>query len=339
MYAKGHSVNKFNKPLLMIGLALALLLVMAPALAQSELSDDELALLDRVLAAAEAQEEPGSYVSEYESVSAQQFDVSLGDVVQSIVEEISVTGERTITTGDETYGQAFYTVGVTQDQGFGPTSFVIDVEFRYVDGALYAIGEYVESEGDVPPIEEGWIVVEDAFAVPYLNLIDVEELLGLFEDEAGEDAEGEEGDTDIIDALALIRDQATSVTLEEVETGEATFDGVTIAFGWDGLLAILEAEGEAPPPEDPIFSLFGETLAGVPDVVQVTILLDEDDTIRGLTYSATIEIGGIDLGEIDPTAAGAVIDTLVLELFQSEAISSIGEAFEVPEVPEVTTAG
>lgn len=323
------------KSLLFVVLALLLAL---PIFAQGDLSDEELALLDRLADASDATEDATSFVSTFESMQNQDFNISFGDTVQAISEAVSVTAERVVTRGDAPYGSAFYTVEITQSDGLSPEiSYEMEIEFRYVDGMLYAQGAYVESEGDVPPLEEGWVIAENAFSYPFLNGVDVEELLELFTtgEELGEDEEEES----LLEAIAVIRDQATSVTLEEVEVEGVPLEAISITFGWDGLLAILETEDSAPPEDDPIFGLFEEQLAGVGDVVTVIFLIDEEDVIFGIAYEASIEISDIDMGELDATAAGATIDLLALELFQGEIRTQIGEAFDVPEIPEVAAAG
>ncbi len=336
-------MQKLKQSVLSIFVLVALLALSVPFLsAQSDLSDEELALLDRVAAAVEAAEEPESYVSLYQSEAGQNLEVSMGDTSQIILDSSTVFAERTVTLGENPYGTALYELVATQDAGMGAASYVLEAEFRFIDGTLYAQAAYVETEGDVPPVPEGWFIVDDPLAYAFLDLMNVEELLETFGVVTDEDAEEEDGDSlgdGLLDILPAIRDSATAVTLEADELDGTPVDVIQIAFGWDAVLAILESQGNAPPEDDPVFALFERELAGVSDAGNAIYVLDADDNVIGFGTELVIELTEIDMGEIDPSAAGAMMDSFIISNNEVEIVSSVGEAFEVPEVPELAPAG
>jgi hypothetical protein len=306
--------------LMTAALALTLMLGSTGVFAQDGdgLSEEEQAALERFEAASERVDEYDSYTATDVTTNELSFNISIMgfDAVQS--ERTTTTTEQTVVMVDgEPNVQANILVeSVSTSELPGEpgeaTSFVMEAEVRRVDGTVYVMAEYTDSEGDLPEIPEGWVEVTSAGDYAFLDNIEIEQFLNFGMDpEEDEDAMGAE-------EFLEFAENATDLTLEEGELEDGTaIERITLTISDEGFRTMLEEQGVTS--DDPLTSaIFDSFIENA--VFNITGALDGDDNLRELGADIQLTAEGFDLNEIDPEQfpEGTTMDfSFGIELFRS----------------------
>jgi hypothetical protein len=308
-------------------LAILLTFVMVP-LAHAQdgggLSDDQLALLDRVQ---HAMENYQSYTSLVEMVSGGQgreLIITAGDTRQTF--STVATWERTsqvIREGDEKNVLATVTATVI-DAGTNPDGTeggsrtrVVYVEARRVDGQLYLLAEYgpETTQGpDLPELPEGWFVVAQLGDWEALSDLGLEDLL-----QSGNPFQN----------IERVKEAATDVELAAGTLADGTpVDMITVTFDRAGLTALF-TEGAADG---------GPLLLQVLDegsYATFSIMLDAADQPYEVMSEVVLHTSGLDANTFGMRnqPEGATVE-FTNELARHEVYSQINATFEPATVPE-----
>lgn len=322
---------------LMVLLAATMLMAIPAAYAQDDLSDDEQALLDRLLVVAENEVEYDSYISTYSEVNTQNqaLDVGDGSEAQATSQEITLEAEREISRSDEPFGRA--TINATVSQSNPQTDLTIGIagDVRFVDGDLYANLSATEGQdaANAPAflseLSGDWEQVTDPQgSVAY-------QILGLqaFRDSFDVDEANPNSTNATLDTIEQLTEFANSITQETVEIDGESFDEISINFAGDGMVAYLEAtgglaqDGSAQVLTDALSALEGEVLT-------IALVVTEEDTVVGRRVNADIEVE-LAANELSPSYPEGSTFTLGIGIQQSETLTNINEAIEPVEAPDV----
>ena len=237
-------MSRLLKILPVVALAL---IVAVPALAQGGLSDEQQATLDRLIAAVDASESYQSYSRHAVETTTQELTLNLGGTLMDATETEVVEKTAVFAYDDEGQVniQGEFTATVTsQPLGAGaPFEYVLTGEVRLVSGVLYVRAEREsENEASLPPMPEGWVIVESAEDWPALDVLELDDLL---ENQDSPDI----FDASVPDVLALASDVSTSPgTLDDgtvVEVISLTLDKAALGDA----LSLLAADQEPLSPE------------------------------------------------------------------------------------------
>ncbi|HEX3052232.1 MAG TPA: hypothetical protein VHP83_16350 [Aggregatilineaceae bacterium] len=155
-----------------IVLALMVVLLMGSgagwhAQAQDGLSDEELALLDRVIEARKQFSTWTAYSEEVSGVNVSSFAMMLAENKNSRVEMMTWSRSASVIPG-ETENNVQAEVGAVYSYeetstGKEPitTQYDISGELRLVDGVAYVQAAYQESTPDVPEVPDGWVTIRN----------------------------------------------------------------------------------------------------------------------------------------------------------------------------------
>lgn len=296
------------------------------AFAQEEVPSEEYeALAERLQAASEKTDALTSYAVEQLTIENQSIRVVWGEIEQDIIRNLERVSTATVTSGDSPNGQGTVTVTVSSVEGPAEVSYTIEAELRYVDGVVYVNAAYTESEGDVPPLPEGWVEIDDTAFYPEYSDLDLSGFRDLFEDEEDED--------DPLESIQELLNAANSVTTYEDDMDGTPIEVFNIVLGWEGLTVMLEESGDFSA-DDPVMGLFSEALADEEELVNISLALDEDDHMIGMAFGFTMSFTDADASQIDPNLQDGTISALI-ENTEVNEISQINETFDPVEAPEV----
>lgn len=322
--------RKTSKILLMLSLVLVFsLMLTSVSFAQDDgLSDDEQALLDRVLNVVDSTDNYESFVATVHSVSTSSQDMVLGPVNFARTSSLTLDAVATVIQGDNPNGSATITASVENIDDDGTVAYDLEAEARYVDGVLYLnILSITGVEGlPAPDAPEGWQVADEMH--PFYSDLDLKGFVDLF----AEDALTVEEEVDVRDLLGTM---ATSVTVEEGEIDGVAVDGITIIVGVEGFITLMNEQLDTS--DDPMQAALMDMMFGSldesSDLVRYVIALDEDDNVLGVATALTFAIAELDLSSIDASLAGATLEFSIDE-FDIIEYSQINETFERVEAPE-----
>ena len=293
----------------------------APARAQdgSGLSEEQLALLDRVFAARQLLDTFESYVEIGTGLDAQTLTLVLGE--QSVdladVTEWAWT-ESVINSPDGKNVDAQLGAAVSSQ---GEEAFRVVGDARFVDGVLYVSAAYDPPSDDLPPLPDGWLLIEDpetigdshpALAALQLDNISSDEPNTLLEDQA------------------RMRETASDVTLETVTLDDGTeADRITVVFGRDAILGVM-VEGVDDPFQLGLFS-------GLTDESGATLSALLDGEGRALEVRTTIDLIAVDIDAAtlspDDFPDGALL-SFAFQGVEEQRYEQINEAREPVSAPE-----
>ena len=257
------------------------------ALAQDGgVSDEEMALLGRVLAAVEKRDTYSSYAVVGHSEEAFAVEVSffgqsitngettITDYERAVIETESGPNVQAVTT--VSYESEAAEIGESES-----SSYTVNAEFRLVDGVLYVNASYEEAEGDVPELPEGWVEVSDALDYPLADVLALSE----YQDLGIEDFFADE--EDFLKAV-------TSVTSETGTLEDGTeVEFITIEFGGEGLLASMDLDTD-----DPMSLAIMQAIMDSGSLMTVVVALDADDNMLGVGLEMDIVLTQDDLGDL-----------------------------------------
>jgi len=162
------------------------LLILPMTLSAQDLSDDELALLERVAAFYQSSDAYDSYTTTSEETEIQVVQAITADgtvILEQSSETNKVQGAQLIRTGDDVnlLGESVYVV--TESADGEVIEFTLTAEVRYVDGTLYANAAYTEGEG-YAIYPDGWAVVDDSYDFFGYEELEIDDILDLIEPRA-----------------------------------------------------------------------------------------------------------------------------------------------------------
>ena len=320
-------MRTFSK-LLTFCLILIVLLSASLVFAQDDggLSDDEQAILDRVIALAEAVDEYESFVVDYTSVSSTSTSMAFGPAANMTEEYAEVNTVATVIRGDSVNVSAVITANVESFEDDVLQNYTIEAEARYVDETLYVnIIDILPGEGgEAPMFTTGWQEVDEMF--PFYEDLDIESFSDLI---FIEDMEEDEPDID-----QIMSEAATSVSVEDGEIDGMAVEIITVSIGYEGVMALMAEQFESEDQmQQALMGMFAEMLAEMGDLVTYTIAVDENENVVGLAIEVLFALEEIDLGILDESFAGGSM-SLVTETLQVIEFSQINEMFEPVEAPE-----
>jgi len=315
------------------GLVLALAVafsVLAPALhAQSELSDEDLAAIERVYQTAQTVRlEYTSYIESGTNTSRiSQAIYQEGVLVQQLEQEEILEASAQIIRGDNPNG--YYEAVLTQrvDDGTGPLEALVEGEMRYVDGVLYVQAVVVEGQYQGASFYDGFVSF-DPTAEPAPVEADV---YAPFSPEGFQRTVlGEVPEDYIFSNLELLQELTSAVEVsEEVLPDGSTGERITLFFDSEGVVGILEQTGVLE--QNAIFAVLATALA--PDSgAEVSMVLDAEGLPYSLAVTLNVAASAVDLSLADPNFAGLTADFSISQT-QENFISDIDAEFEPVTAP------
>lgn len=148
---------------------LVLLMLMPPAAqAQDDLSDEQVALLERLFEAIDNADNYTSYLETKTIFNTQTIEIDIPESANlSISRAATQTMTATTVAGDVA---AFATVTVTTQDFENPITYTLNADIRYVADVLYVQASYAVPNPDLPTLPSDWIVVDDPAMFPDLDL-------------------------------------------------------------------------------------------------------------------------------------------------------------------------
>jgi len=208
------------------------------ALAQDGgLGDEQRALLDRVFEARARLDTYASYVEENAGSEVQALTIVLGG--QALEFNDATEWEQTQTILNTEEGQNVTAQIRATVKGEDWPDYVVMAEARLVDGTLYVRAAYEDAGKDLlPPLPEGWIVVDDPDAPP--EAYPALEALQL-------DSLGRDPSNLLLEDQDLFRAVATDVRSEPVALDDGTqAEQISVIINRDGLVTVLAESAEDP---------------------------------------------------------------------------------------------
>lgn len=328
--------RKTSKILLMLSLVLVFsLMLTSVSFAQDDgLSDDELALIDRVSNVVNSPDEYESFVVTVNSIETSSQSLGMGGVaLLDGTSSLTLDAQATVIRGENPNGWATIFASVENIDDQGTVAYDLEAEARYVDGVLYLnITNITGGEGlPAPDAPVGWQVVD--FMHPFYTDLDLASFEELFVEDS-EDMDDMEDDS--FDIEELINTLAASVTLEESDIDGTPVDVITITIGQEAFNSLLAEQMGAE--DDPVQAALVEMMlasigTGDGDLVSYSVALGEDDTVLGVATNISFELAELDLSEAGDDFAGMSLG-MTMQQFEVLEYSQINETFEPVEAPE-----
>jgi len=291
-----------------------------PALAQGDgLTEEQLALLDRVFAASEQLQAFESYIEEGAGDESQELTVTLEEQAFELLDSTEWQRTQTVINAPEGKNVDAQLSATVSSQG--EETFRINAEARFVAGTLYVSAAYDEPAAELAPLPEGWIAVEDADTIgETYPALDALQLGSIASDEPSALLEDQE----------RIRTTATDVTLETITLEDGTSaDQITVVIGRDALLEIILED------TDDSFQL--GLFSALSEDSQATLSVVLDDEGRAVEVRNTIELSAqdIDAAALSPDdfPPGALLSFSFVGN-EEQRFRQIGETFEPVSAPE-----
>jgi hypothetical protein len=291
-----------------------------PARAQDGgLSDEELALLERVFAARENLKNYSSYVEEMSVLESQETTVTLEDETRVFTNQALIEWTATFIQAEDSRNVSATIFAQVQEDDI---SYSIEAEARVVDGTLFFNGAYLIPDPDLPLLPEGWIAVADPDVVEVLENLHLDNLI---EDDA------------LVDEQDLMRAAASSVTAVPSTLDDGTpVDIIAITLDSAGVAMALTESSEMG--ADPAFaSSMAAALTDESELI-MTVALDADNNPHQVAMIGDMEAVDIDGHAINPEQfpEGLMFDTSLSQV-RTWTYSQFNEPFESVAAPEDLT--
>ncbi|NDJ78348.1 MAG: DUF3459 domain-containing protein [Chloroflexi bacterium] len=304
-----------------------------PAAAQDGLDDEELALIDRVIAALETADS-SNYTATAESQYDSEWTATLGGEFFSATTESATiqTNEMVINTPDGLNFQRQVTVnGSYEISDVPPGSLTLDGEIRLVDGTVYARAAYADPNPDLQPIPTGWtpITPADLNVWPGLNMLN--EPAWLFDENRDQSSVRDYG-MSRDDLAAMFTETALSVSLETDTLPDGTpVDVITIVLGPESMALMVDETAD-----DPIGNLLFESATDA-STRTFRYMVDENDTIRVAEYVDNFEVVDLDITELAQAPEQVLLNmtTRSTNRVEYSAIDGDPVLIEAPDLPVV----
>ncbi|MBI5930275.1 MAG: hypothetical protein HY862_13275 [Chloroflexi bacterium] len=292
--------------------------------AQSGLSDEQLALLERVVTAVTAVDDYTSYVSTENTTLAINGNVTLAGFTQNILQNQTLDKTTTYILGDNPNALIVATYTSESSQEAGKTvSYTVNAEARYVEETLYFNGSVTDGDATQVDLPEGWVTVDDVTTYDIFDSIGLDNLL----ERVGAVEQDPTKESPLKD-LELLKKVVTNITVEEttLEDG-STANTFVLTIDLASLIANDPNAFGGDSSSTALFNAFeGQN-------VEATIVLDADDN----PWSYNLTFGGnlvdADASTLSPSLAGATL-TLDFSFSQSSELSQVNEEIEPVTAPE-----
>jgi hypothetical protein len=305
------------------GLVLMVVLVgvVSSVSAQAGLSDEQLALLDRV---AEARAKYQAYTSLTRTTTGsetQDITITLGDLtqVQSSVYQWDSTATYVMAEGEPDNVSMTVTGSSEITQGETTTAYTITAEVRLVDGVTYVNAAYETPDPTLPEIPQGWIVVEDPDAYPVFASLQLDSVPLHDEEE------------ELFDDIELVKTTATDVQIEAVTLDDGTSaDRITVVLGQEGLVAAFGTQEDADPTALALLSVADDASGAT-----LSVTMDAENNPLELTMTLLMQAVGVDANTLSPGQfpEGVLLD-FAFSTTQTQTLSDFNALFEPVGVPE-----
>jgi hypothetical protein len=286
------------------------------------LSSDQLALIDRVVAARANLKGYTSFADETHGTQKETLTFSMLNQSQSFSQ--SLTWERIgtlVRVDGKEYAQADITATVSK-AGLGPADaldYTVHAEVRVIDAVVYVKAAYVQPTPNLIDLPDGWVIVEDPANTDVYKYLQLEDLLD---------------HPSIYDDAALLKTVVSDVEVEAQTFGDGTpRDVITLVLDRDGVAIALresQAEGVDPAMSEMLYDSLSDD-----SYQQVTLVLDRANTPIEFWSAMRVEALGIDAHALAPDEFpdGIRLDMLV-ETTRAESYSRINEPLEPATVPD-----
>lgn len=308
-------------------LVAALLMTLLPAVsAQDGLTEEEQALLERVTTALQAVETYTSFQSTTTLTETQNIDVSLlgQQVTQTGTSVVEINATVIDPNGDNPNVSGTAVATVNEVENDTTVDYVLEAEFRFVDGVLYVNAQYANGTTGPMTLPEGWVTVDDVEMAEF-EVLNLDEVVG---DMMRQDDEDE--NDNLLDAIGKVAEAATSVTLTEEEMDGTAVDVVTITFDWVGIRDVL-AEDNPPDESNPFFAII-EQMEG--DIASISLALDENDQVVGYRFNFGVTVADIDLSQFTEEVPAGTMISIDFSQEQTATLTDINGTFEAVTAPE-----
>lgn len=299
----------------------------APLAAQGELSGEEIALLDRAVAALNAANSYTSYAIETSFVWHETWEGQLnGETVSGQTTDLSrTTNEIADFTGPNFNTREQITLSLSSSE----QNYALTGEIRDVDGAVYVTATYEDTGPQSLP--NGWIKLGDSrdFQVwPGLQMV-VNPAVYLSDTPVAITVRtmGIPVDT----PETVFRQFATGVTSEAVTLDDGMpAEAITFSLNKEG----IRAAGDLFIGDSPIYQIVFD--AAQNDPLVVTVLVDENGQLVGLDFSFEITVENVDISAAPDVPAGFLLSVTHTQRF-SARFSAINAPVERVAAPETQT--
>lgn len=284
------------KRLMMVLAVLAMVIVAVGNIPTSQaqdggLNDDEKALVERFFNAAQKVDDYDAYVLETSELQSQDLTASIAGFEMGQTRSVLIETTQTVTEGGDNIALLATLAVDTAEagpQGGDAFSFTAQVEGRLVDGVVYVNAEYLESDGDVPELPEGWFEYD---------MMDFE-LVDLLSDLSFEDWLNKDEMTDTpFDSVEAFIAAVSDITLTQETLDDGTeVDVITATIGAGGIMDMM-AQSDSFDPEDPtttaLMGMMGDNFD-----ISFQIKLDSEDNPRYAVIAMTIDLVDLNMDEM-----------------------------------------
>lgn len=223
----------FRKPIALL-FALSIILAVWPAHAQ----EDPTPILDRLQRVSEWT--PQDRVISLQSSDSNITTINFGGQEFNQTSTYTLTATETTVNVDqdnESRQIEFSLAGNEVDTDNNTISYVIEGEMRFVEGRVYLNAAYLNSQGDVPDLPDGWFEITDAAAWDIFNPLNIDNLLET-EDEDTTDFEAFQDFVKFFTDDPLATATSTATTLDD---GSAA-DILTVTLSTVGFSQIIQEQ-------------------------------------------------------------------------------------------------
>jgi hypothetical protein len=304
-------------------LVVVLLVAALPLSAQEGLSEEEIALLQKVVDGYNAILAYQSYIRDETVNSTNTTILKIGDQTQQRDTLENTTTHIVITRGATPNGQKTMTQ-IIEDTIDG--TYTLLGELRYVDGVLYASGQYLSGTGPQPfPL---------GFSIVTLDVEGAETGYETFEPQDFVNAVlGVPDEDSLVNYIASGDLETIAGILGSITQAEGDWNGVpatviTLEFGPEQIPNILAFTADVDPGMEMLFAAVSENSQGT-----VKFYFDTDGNPLAQISDITFEIVDFDLGQVDPQAAG-VLASLNSTISETAAFSQVNQPLEQVTAPQ-----
>lgn len=309
--------------LALIGMLIALVtlpLVGVQAQGRDDLSEEEQALLDRVITALEGREEYVNFNLTSEETTVLDFNLSILGQSVEFSQNSTITSESlVIKNGDSENISRIMEVTYEEIEPDATTSYTIAAEVVFLDDVLYVNAKALESDGDFGPIEGGWQVFESAEDIP--EVFEELDLGDLFDEEVSP-----------VERIDIIERSVSSISSELDEIDGMPVENITLEFSGDGMTELFSGMMEEQDEENPFIEVMVATASNGEATLMVA--LDENDRLVATAFWLTLSMEDVSLDEfeIEELPAGTVL-SLDMEQTEVDIASNIDAEVEPIEAP------
>ncbi len=285
------------------------------------LTDEQIALLDRIVAARMVRDAWPAYTED--AAGSQAY--SIVEPEQTSIRASALEHSATVIPGDpndntQAVVAASVISSVTASDGTEQNvEYTISGEVIIVDGVLYVNAAYDEPSDQLPPLAEGWVQINSVEELDAYTAVDALGLGDLYE----------ESDLDELNAMIeMYKQYATDVTLEQTTLDDGTaVDVITITLDSAGVAEYMKIQEAS----SALFDLLLTDEA--PDSYTFRMTLDAENNPIAIEGVMSIAGVGLDAQLFGSYPDGATIDVAV-EAEQVAVYTPVVEGIEPAVAPD-----